>query len=181
MRKNAAIFGRLSAAAALALRDFSLSEDLARRALDLDRNNAWGWLRLGWVSVYLGRQEEALTYFDRAEDLSPLDPFLFNIYFGRSAALRALGHLDKSLAYIERGLRAAPKANWAYRMKFGTLWLMGEHERAIEAGETWLKAHPGLSTELLLDGLPSWDHDPEYLEVLRRFAEIIPCSEVTKR
>tara|TARA_R110000796_G_scaffold14517_1_gene47419 strand:+ start:494 stop:2116 length:1623 start_codon:yes stop_codon:yes gene_type:complete len=176
-----ATFTALSAAAALALRDFSLSEDLARRALDLDRNNAWGWLRLGWVSVYLGRQEEALTYFDRAEDLSPLDPFLFNIYFGRSAALRALGHLDKSLAYIERGLRAAPKANWAYRMKFGTLWLMGEHERAIEAGETWLKAHPGLSTELLLDGLPSWDHDPEYLEVLRRFAEIIPCSEVTKR
>lgn len=171
----------LSASAALALKDFSLSEDLARRALDLDPNNAWGWLRLGWVSVYLGRQEDALTYFDRAEDLSPLDPFLFNIYFGRSAAMRALGRLEQALALIDRGLRAAPKAHWAYRMKFGTLWLMGEHEQAIEAGEKWLRAHPGLSTELLLDGLPSWDHDPGYLEILARFAEIIPRGEASKQ
>jgi tetratricopeptide (TPR) repeat protein len=155
------------------LRDFATSEDLARRALDLDPNNAWGWLRLGWVAVYRGRQEEALGHFDRAEDLSPLDPFLFNIDFGRSAAKRALGRLNEALEHIEKGMRAAPKAHWAYRMLFGTLWLMGERDRAIDAGHKWLAAHPGLSTEILLDGLPSWKHDPEYLDVLRNYKALL--------
>ncbi len=164
----------LSAASALALKDFRTSEDLARRALDLDPNNAWGWLRLGWVAVYLGRPEEGIAHFDRSEELSPLDPFLFNMDFGRSAAVRTLRRYEEAVALIEKGLRAAPKAHWAYRMLFGTLWLMGERERAIEAGRKWLAAHPGLSTETLLEGLPAWDHDPEYLEVLRGFEAIIP-------
>ncbi|MGR3603267.1 MAG: tetratricopeptide repeat protein [Heliomarina sp.] len=164
----------LSAAAALALKDFPTSEDLARRALELDPNNAWAWLRLGWVAVYLGRAEEGLAHFDRAEELSPLDPFLFNIEFGRSAAVRTQGRFEEAVALIEKGLRAAPKAHWAYRMLFGTLWLMGEHDRAIAAGRKWLAAHPNLSTETLIEGLPSWNHDPEYLKVLSAFDQIIP-------
>ena len=170
---HSATLTALSAAAALGLKDFASSEDLVRRALDLDPNNAWGWLRRGWVSVYLGRQEEALTEFDRAEDLSPLDPFMFNIDFGRSAAMRALRRFDESISLIEKGMRAAPKAHWAYRMLFGTLWLMGERDRAVEAGRKWLAAHPGLSTDVLLNGLPSWDHDPEYLKVLQDFEVIL--------
>ncbi|SIT11542.1 TolB amino-terminal domain-containing protein [Roseivivax lentus] len=171
---NSATMTALSAVAALALRDFSSSEDLAVRAVELDPNNAWAFLRLGWVEVYLGRHESSLGYFDRAQELSPLDPFLFNIDFGRSAAVRAMGRYDEAVALIERGLRAAPKAHWAYRMLFGTLWLKGDRDRAIEAGRKWLAAHPGLSTETLLEGLPSWHHDPDYLKVLTDFAKIIP-------
>lgn len=170
---HAGTLAALSASASLALRDFRTSEDLARRAIELDPNNAWAWLRLGWATVYLSRPEEALACFERAEQLSPLDPFLFNIDFGRSAAKRTMGQLDEALALIEKGLRAAPKAFWAYRMLFGTLWLMDERERAIEAGRKWLAAHPGLSTETLLEGLPSWTHDPEYLKVLHGFEKII--------
>ncbi|WP_324753202.1 tetratricopeptide repeat protein [Roseovarius sp. Pro17] len=163
----------LSATAALALKDFRLSEELALRALDIDPNNAWGWLRLGWVTCYLGRPHAALEHFDRAEALSPLDPFLFNIEFGRSACLRALKDYDGSIARIEKGLRAAPRAQWAYRMLFGTLWLKGDKKGAITAGKRWLAAHPGLSKQVLLDGIPSWNHDPDYLDVLTRFDEII--------
>ncbi|UWQ20113.1 tetratricopeptide repeat protein [Jannaschia sp. W003] len=164
----------LSATAALALRDFASSEDLARRALDIDPNNAWGWLRLGWVLCYLGRNDEALACFDRAEMLSPLDPFLFNIAFGRSACLRSMKDYDGAVAQIHKGMRMAPKAVWAYRMLFGTLWLQGDREGAIAAGRKWRAAHPWLSRETLLEGLPSWDHDPEYLDLLTRFDELIP-------
>lgn len=174
---HSAALTALSAASALALKDFQTSDDLARRALDLDPNNAWGWLRLGWVSVYLGGPEDALNHFDRAQELSPLDPFMFNIDFGRSAAVRSMGRLDEAVALIHKGLRAAPKAHWAYRMLFGTLWLMGEKEQAVEAGRKWIAAHPGLSTQTLLDGLPSWEHDPMYLDVLRRFEEILPKQD----
>lgn len=174
---HSAALTALSAAAALALKDFQMSEDLARRALELDPNNAWAWMRLGWVAVYLGRVEDALMHFDRAEELSPLDPFLFNMDFGRSAAMRTRGKFEEALALIEKGLRAAPKAHWAYRMLFGTLWLMGEKESAIAAGRKWVDAHPGLSPETLTEGLPSWDHDPEYLKVLKEFTKIIPREE----
>lgn len=166
----------LSATAALALQDFRLSEELALRALDIDPNNAWGWLRLGWVNCYLGRIHDALEHFDRAEALSPLDPFLFNIDFGRSACLRSLRDYDGSIALIEKGLRAAPRAKWAYRMLFGTLWLKGDQKGAIEAGRKWLAAHPGLSKQVLLEGIPAWDHDPDYVDLLTRFDEIIPLD-----
>ena len=173
VQNDAASLTALSATAALALRDFEQSEDLARRALALDPNNAWAWLRLGWVLTYLAQPGEALVCFDKAEALSPLDPFRFNIDFGRSAALRAQRRLDDSIALIEKGMRAAPRAQWAYRMLFGTLWLNGEHDKAIEAGRKWLAAHPGLSTEILLEGLPSWHHDPDYSDLLTRFDELI--------
>ncbi|MBM2575739.1 hypothetical protein JQC91_05420 [Jannaschia sp. Os4] len=164
----------LSAAAAMARSDFAASEALAQRALEIDPNTAWGWLRLGWAGVYLGRPEEALAQFDRAEALSPLDPFRFNMEFGRGCALRAMRRLDEAVDAIERGLRAAPAARWANRMLFGALWLAGREEEAIAAGRRWLAAHPGLSRETLRNGMVQWSHDPAYADLLHRFDELIP-------
>ena len=164
----------LSAAAALARNDFAGSEALALRALEIDPSNAWGWMRLGWAATYLGRPEEALDHLDRAEALSPLDPFLFNIEFGRGCALRTMRRLDEAVAAIERGLRAAPAARWAYRMLFGALWLADRHDEAIDAGRRWLAAHPGMSRDALMGGMVRWTHDPAYTDVLLRFDELIP-------
>lgn len=166
----------LSASAALALHDFVLADQLARRALEIDPNNAWAWLRLGWTSSYLGRPEEALGHFDRAEALSPLDPFHFNIEFGRAACLRSLKDFDASVALVQKGLREAPKAVWAYRMLFGALWLKGDKAGALEAGRKWRAAFPGLDKRTLLEGLPPWRHDPDYLDLLHRFDELIPSK-----
>ncbi|MEM7642375.1 MAG: tetratricopeptide repeat protein [Pseudomonadota bacterium] len=166
----------LSAAAALARSDFAAAEDLARRALQIDPNNAWAWLRLGWTTTFLGRAPEALDHFDRAEALSPLDPFRFNMDFGRGCALRTMRRLDEAIASIERGLRAAPTARWANRMLFGTLWLAGRQEEAIAAGWRWLAAHPGLSRDVLMDGMVTWHHDPDYSDLLHRFDELIPSD-----
>jgi len=163
----------LSAAAALALRDFKQAEDLAHRALALDPNNAWGWMRLGWTSTYLNQSDTAFECFDKAEALSPLDPFMFNINFGRASTLRTLRHFDDCIALIEKGLRAAPRAHWAYRMLFGTYWLNGEEDKAIEAGRKWIDSYPDLSTEVLLAGLPDWGHDPDYINLLARFKELL--------
>ena len=164
----------LSASAGLALHDFVLAEQLALRALEIDPNNAWGWLRLGWATSYLGRPEEALGHFDRAEALSPLDPFHFNIIFGRAACLRTLKDYGASVALVQKGLREAPKAVWAYRMLFGALWLRGDKAGALEAGRKWRAAFPDLDKRTLLEGLPPWHHDPEYIDLLHRFDELIP-------
>lgn len=110
----------LAAALSLATSEFETAEAYVTRALTLDPNNAWGWMRRGWNLIYLQRPHEALDAFDVAWDLSPLDPFQFNICFGQSAALRGLKRYDEAVRLIERGLQAGPGVVWAYRMLFGT-------------------------------------------------------------
>jgi len=59
-------------------------------------------------------------------------------------------------------------------MLFGTLRQKGNKEGAIAAGRRWRAAHPWMSKGLLLDGLPPWDHDPDYFDLICRFDELIP-------
>ena len=46
------------------------------RAVMVDPNHAWAWMRRGFGLVYTGKPEEGLKAFARAERLSPLDPSL---------------------------------------------------------------------------------------------------------
>jgi TolB-like protein len=162
----------LSAASALAADDFVQAEQFADRALALDPNNAWGWLRKGWTTIYLGRPEEALTYLDRAEALSPLDPFHHNVLFGRAAALRKRKRYDEAIELIQRGMRAGPGVVWAYRMLFSALWMAGRKDEALDAARKWRESHPDLTPELMRSLLPKWVHEPEHVELLLKMCEM---------
>ncbi|MBJ3764644.1 hypothetical protein ILP92_18075 [Maribius pontilimi] len=156
----------LSAAAALGPEDGERAIALSRRALALDPNNAWGWMRQGWNEVYLRQPQAALASFDRADALSPLDPFRFNFMFGRSAALRLLDRHDEAIDLIKLGLRAGPGVVWAYRMLFATCWLAGYHDEAMEAGRKWRAAYPIMTPELLDELLPKWMFDQRWRTVM---------------
>ncbi len=162
----------LSAASALAGDDFDQADLFADRALTLDPNNAWGWLRKGWNANYRGFPEESLAYFDRAEALSPLDPFHFNVLFGRAASLRVLKRYDEAIELIKRGMRAGPGVVWAYRMLFSALWMAGRKPEALEAGRKWRESNPGLTPELMRALLPKWVHEPEHVEVMMKMFEV---------
>ncbi|MEI9899667.1 MAG: tetratricopeptide repeat protein [Hyphomicrobium sp.] len=77
------------------------------KALKLDPNLAWAWMRRGFGLVYLGRPEEALESLDRAARLSPLDPFAFNFYIGMGLAHFAAGRPQDAIAFTRRALRRA--------------------------------------------------------------------------
>ncbi|WP_417524962.1 hypothetical protein [Marinovum sp.] len=156
----------LSAACGLALNDFARARSLVDRALQLDPNNAWGWLRLGWTAVYIAEFDTAMAAFDRYDQLSPLDPFHFNGLFGRSAALRAMGRFDESVALCEQGLREGAGVTWAYRMLFGTHWLAGRRQEAMAAARKWRAAYPEITLERARNLMPKWQHDPAYAEAL---------------
>ncbi|MGY3437766.1 MULTISPECIES: hypothetical protein [unclassified Marinovum] len=157
----------ISATCALALNDFPRARTLVDRALLLDPNNAWGWLRLGWTAVYVGEFDTGMAAFDRYDQLSPLDPFHFNGLFGRSAALRALRRFDESVALCEQGLREGTGVTWAYRMLFGTHWLAGQKEEALAAARKWRAAYPDITLDMARNLMPKWEHDPDYSEALR--------------
>lgn len=161
----------LSAASALAGDDFPQADLFADRALALDPNNAWGWLRKGWNAIYSGNPDEALVFFDRAEMLSPLDPFHFNVLFGRAASLRKQGRYDEAIELIQRGMRAGSGVVWAYRMLFSALWMAGRREEALEAARKWRESNPDLTPDLMRALLPKWTHEPEHVELMMTMFE----------
>jgi tetratricopeptide (TPR) repeat protein len=73
------------AALSQCLPDQEPASALIQRALVLDPNNAWAWARYGWVAVFSGDANGARERFERALQLSPLDPLAFNITAGRAS------------------------------------------------------------------------------------------------
>ncbi|MFC3616473.1 adenylate/guanylate cyclase domain-containing protein [Lutimaribacter marinistellae] len=143
---------------------------LLERALLLDPNSAWGWMRLGWNHVYLREVAEGLAAFDRAEDLSPRDPFLFNIQFGRGYAKGLLGEYDDAIKLVKLGLTAGPGVTWAYRDLASFCANAGRREEADEAVEALMHSYPGLTIRRVVDSMPPATHSRHqgFLEGLRR-------------
>src|SRR6185312_1362541 len=84
----------------------------ADRALALDPNHAWAWMRRGFGLVYLGHAETGLNSFERAERLSPLDPFAFNNRIGMGLANFALGHYEEAIGFATAALAERPGLTW---------------------------------------------------------------------
>ncbi len=85
------------------------------RAIRVDPNHAWAWMRRGFGKIYTGRPDEALQSFAKAERLSPLDPFIFNIHIGIGLAHFAAGRFDEACKYPQMVLDERPGLTWPYR------------------------------------------------------------------
>ncbi|MDB5506567.1 MAG: adenylate/guanylate cyclase protein [Devosia sp.] len=85
------------------------------RALSLDPNLSWAWMRLGFGLTYMNRAEEALTAFENATRLSPLDPFTFNIHVGMGLAHFTAGRPQQAIQFARRALAERPGLTWPYR------------------------------------------------------------------
>ncbi len=135
--------------------DQALARTLIRRVLDLDRNNAWAWIRQGWLHQYVGEVDDALAAFDRAERLSPLDPFLHQITFGRAATVyRWTDDPSEGLAMIEEGLRRHPGVLWPLRMVAVAHVRLGNLPAARAAAARLMEALPHLTIRYLRASLP---------------------------
>jgi adenylate cyclase len=95
--------------------DVAQATALAERALALDPNHAWAWLRKGFGKVYLGAPEEGLKAFQSSQRLSPLDPFAFNMTLGMGLAHFAAGRPEQAIEFATRALSERPGLTWPYR------------------------------------------------------------------
>jgi len=136
--------------------DVALADSFIDRALAIDPNNAWGWMRKGWSAIYAGASEDALRHFDRAEKLSPLDPFRFNVVLGRAAALRGLGELDASLDLVRAGMR--------------DLVLAGREAEARAEAREFLRYYPHATVAYVRASWPPsvLHSNPEYVDAIGR-------------
>jgi adenylate cyclase len=138
--------------------DHERAGQILEQALALDPNSAWGWMRLGWNSVYRQEVEAGLAAFDRAEALSPRDPFLFNLHFGRAYANGLIGEFDKAIRLDRLGLTAGPGVTWAYRDLASFCANAGRQEEADEAVAALMRSYPGLTIKRVVDSMPPATH-----------------------
>ena len=126
---------------------------LADRALALDPNHAWAWMRRGWGQVYLSNPEAGIEAFERSMRLSPMDPFAFNVHLGVGLANFAAGRPQDAASWARRALSERPGITWPYRDLTVYLAHQGELAAASDALGRFVKTHPGVSIASIGDGL----------------------------
>ena len=160
----------ICAALSLTTDDHARARAFIDRALAIDANSAWGWLRSAWLHCLFNEPVLALEQFARAERLSPLDPFLFNVQFGRAAANAALGDLDEAIRLVQTGMNMAPGVSWSYRMLAAYHGMKGDIAAAREAVAAYQRHAPGITLKRLRASMPPSIHltNMAYFDGLRR-------------
>jgi TolB-like protein/class 3 adenylate cyclase/Flp pilus assembly protein TadD len=125
----------------------------ADRALQLDPNNSWGWMRRGYGCVYLGDAEGALKAFEQSARLSPLDPFAFSVHLGMGLAHFAAGRSDRAIDMVRQALAERPGLTWPYRDLATYYAAAGKIEQARDALGKFVALRPVTSVASLRDGL----------------------------
>jgi adenylate cyclase len=143
----------LSTATMLLFGDLDRARHYVDRALALDPNNAWAWTRHGFLLAYRGEPEEALTSFEKALTLSPLDPFSFNGFIGMGFAKFAAGHPAEAVQWAERGIREKVGMTWAYRDLAAYHGAAGNLDAAREALARFVAVRPDVSGAKLREAL----------------------------
>jgi adenylate cyclase len=146
--------------------DVAQAASLADRAIQLDPNHAWAWLRRGWGHVYLGNPERGLAAFETSARLSPMDPFAFNMHLGMGLANFAAGRPKDAADWARRALSERPGLTWPFRDVAVYLAHQGDLAGAREALELFRSSHAGVSVASIGDGLRFM-----YPELLERYLE----------
>jgi len=139
------------------------------RALSIDPNHAWAWMRRGFGLIYIGEPEAALESFARAERLSPMDPFAFNIHIGIGLAHFAAGRATEAARYAQMVLDEKPGLTWPYRDLAAYRAHAGDLVGARDALERFIYLRPSMTLSTMAEDLRFMDDSlrSRYLEGLR--------------
>ena len=149
------VLAMVAATVMLLAHDLEQAAELTERALRLDPNSTWAWIRSGYVHVYRGDAETALAHFERARRLSPFDPFNFNIYVGIALAHFAAERYEQACEWAEKGLRERSDLPWAHRVLAAAAPYLRATERARWAADRLQEANPQISVSSIMAVLPA--------------------------
>ncbi len=139
--------------------DVRQAANFAERALQLDPNHSWAWMRRGFGLVYTGRPEEGLAAFEQSARLSPLDPFAFNVHLGMGLAHFSAGRPEKGIELARQALAERPGLTWPYRDLATYYAAAGRMPQARDALERFVYLRPAMTLASLRDGLRFMDAD----------------------
>ena len=133
--------------------DVAQAAALTDRALTLDPNHSWAWMRRGFGQVYLGNPKEGLVAFERSARLSPMDPFAFNVHLGMGLAHFAADRPQDAVRFARQALAERPGLIWPFRDLAVYHAHLGDLAAARDALGRFQANHPGVSIDSVGDSL----------------------------
>jgi adenylate cyclase len=161
-----------NAAAVLTNLDLDLESGalLTERACTLNPNSAVAWSRAGFVAMYLGDHRTAISNFERAIRLSPVDPERHIFLMGTGYALCLAGRPDDAVGFARRALSERPDYPPAVEVRTVAYAAAGRIDEARRSVQDLIRVAPQLRLSTLAGFMGP--HRPEALtmwtESLRR-------------
>jgi adenylate cyclase len=112
------------------------------RALSLNPNSAQTNGGAAWTLLYAAQPNRAVSLFQRAMRLSPLDPELSYFLSGLGYAYIMLGRYEEALEVGRRAVAEMPMRATGHRVVVVALHALGRTEGAIRAGEYYMRMCP---------------------------------------
>jgi len=134
--------------------DTNDGEALLKRALALNPNLAMAWHFIGWVNVWYGEPELALTQLAHAMRLSPHDPQVAIMQAGTACAHFFAGRDADAIAWARTALRTQPDLRATTCVLAASLGSHGEIAEAEDAMAHLRRLDPALRTSNLLESFP---------------------------
>jgi tetratricopeptide (TPR) repeat protein len=153
----------------LVRRDHETALDLIARSLAVDQNGALTWGYRVWISLWAGKQDEAIADFDKALRLSPLDQWISTYSLGRSFALLMSGRFDDGLRWARRAMQENTHWTASYRGLVGALVLNGKLEEARTVAGKLMEIDPTFSVRRWAETAPfrRTDGQEKFFDALR--------------
>jgi adenylate cyclase len=123
-------------------KDLDRCEAIFRRALMLDPNSSFGWRRMGFLHVARLEPAKAISAFEQATRLSPLDPMQAYSSWGIGDAHFVAGRLQEALKFHRKCLAEKPHDTGSMRRVCALLALVGQVEEARQMSRRILAEHP---------------------------------------
>jgi adenylate cyclase len=127
----------------------------------------WAYKEIGLSNLYLGKAEQALDWFAKAQRMGPRDPARWTWLDGRGHALLLLGRDEEAIRALISALDANPKNISSHGFLAAAYALVGRSEEAHAALAAYLERHPGtrVSTFRTLSPVPLVLTGPNYRQL----------------
>ncbi|WP_282604465.1 hypothetical protein [Pelagibius sp. Alg239-R121] len=142
-------------------------------AIELDPNNALAWLLKGTMHAFVDQGSEAVSCTDRAQRLSPVDPYKY-LYDSLAATARlSLRDFTGALELANRSFKANRRHISTLRVRTIALQSLGRTEEALTSAVELVRLQPSLTVEGYLK-----DHPAALFATGREWAEALRKSGV---
>jgi adenylate cyclase len=133
----------------------------------------WAYKEIGLSTLYLGRPEQALDWFAKADRIGPRDPGRWTWLDGRGHALILLGRDEEAIRALIGALDANPKDISSHAFLAAAYGLLGRSEEARAALAAYDRQRPGtrISTFRTLSPVPLVLTSPQYRQQRERVNE----------
>ena len=133
----------------------------------------WAYKEIGLSNIYLGRPEQALDWFVKADRIGPRDPARWTWLDGRGHALILLGRDEEAIHALTSALDANPKYLTSHAFLAATYALLDRPDQARAALATYLQRYPDtrISTFRRLSPVPFALTSPKYRQQHERISE----------